>query len=233
LYLSNIKSSIIVNLCLKFYTDFEIIPWLLLIPRPTSHTLHLSLTSISYQITHFPIPNCFWISDTALSVVPQKPMPPPPPPPRRNKAAAVPPPVPTRALPPPVPVRTKGPPPPPVPTKARSEPPSVPMTAPSAPAKSVGFKPPPPQRKAAGQPPPVPPTRDRRKSRISRISVSGKRSSVNSRRNRRRVGRCRWMKRNWFFLMLSMMAAAGFALAALLYLEPCPLVEVRNGQGAN
>ena len=211
MYLSNIKSIIIVNLCLKFYKDFEIIPWLLLIPRPTSHTLNLSLTSISYQITHFPIPNCFWISDTALSVVPPKPMPPAPP----------------------VPVRTKGPPPPPVPTKARSEPPSVPMTAPSAPAKSVGFKPPPPQRKAAGQPPPVPPTRDRRKSRISRISVSGKRSSVNSRRNRRRVGRCRWMKRNWIMLGLGLMAAAGFALAALLYLEPCPLVEVRNGQGAN
>ena len=38
--------------------------------------------------------------------------------------------------------------------------------------------------------------------------------------------RCRWLRRNWIFLSLLALAGTGVALAAMLFLEPCPLTEV-------
>ena len=38
--------------------------------------------------------------------------------------------------------------------------------------------------------------------------------------------RCRWLRRNWIFLSLLVLAGTGVALAAMLFLEPCPLSEV-------
>ncbi|GMH81917.1 hypothetical protein TrVE_jg7732 [Triparma verrucosa] len=137
------------------------------------------------------------------------PPPPPPPPRRKNPPQTTPPPTTT---PPPVPIRTAAAVPPPFPSK------------------NVGFKPPPPPPKRNGPPPPpVPANRRRGKSRISRISASGKRSSAHSRKIRgRRVGKCRWMKRNWILLTLAGLALAGFILAGLLYFEPCPLIEQKT-----